>query len=323
MTSKPAVIGGFILGAVALGVAAILFFGGTQFFSKTTRAVVFFNESVAGLEVGAPVTFRGVRIGSVQSIAIRFTTDTMTARIPVIVQFDKNSIIWQGGELDGSDGYRRLIGAGLRAQLTQQSFVTGQLRVDLSFRPGTTPQLIGSFQGLPEIPSVPSDLDRLRNQLTDLPLRAFVTSAEQTLGSLQKLSDHLNGQIDPLAASAQRTADAATDTLRTTDEAVQKLQLQVGTTLTDVDALVVDARRQLGARGTELSQTLKAANRAVQQMSLVLASLNDLTGPRSDLRGNLEAAARDLSATTSSLRGFAATIERNPNTLLLGRGTAP
>ena len=71
MSARPAVVGAFILGALGLAVAAILFIGGVRLFATTSRVVVFFNESVAGLDVGAPVTFNGVRIGSVQSMAIR------------------------------------------------------------------------------------------------------------------------------------------------------------------------------------------------------------------------------------------------------------
>ena len=64
--ARPAAVGGFVLGALALVVVAILLFGGSHLFAPRFRAVAFFHGSVAGLEIGAPVTFRGVRIGSVQ-----------------------------------------------------------------------------------------------------------------------------------------------------------------------------------------------------------------------------------------------------------------
>ena len=52
---------------------------------------------------------------------------------------------------------------------------------------------------------------------------------------------------------------------------------------------------------------------------MLLASLNSLAGPRAPFRGNLEATARDLADTTSSLRAFARTVERNPSALLTGQ----
>jgi len=72
LPSRPAAVGGFLLGGMAIVVAAILFFGGGEMFAVKTKAVVFFEGSVGGLVQGAPVTFRGVRVGSVESIGIEF-----------------------------------------------------------------------------------------------------------------------------------------------------------------------------------------------------------------------------------------------------------
>ena len=118
MSTKPAVVGGFILGALALGVAAILFFGGTQIFAKESRAVVFFDESVAGLTVGAPVTFHGVQIGSVESIVVQFSANTLTARVPVFLQIDSSRITWEGKQLSGGAAdFDRLVGLPPNAHL--------------------------------------------------------------------------------------------------------------------------------------------------------------------------------------------------------------
>jgi paraquat-inducible protein B len=320
MGARPAVVGGFILGALALGVAAILFFGGVQLFATTSRVVVFFNESVAGLEVGSPVTFHGVRIGSVQSTSVHFSTDTLTARIPVFLEIQPKQITWEGKKLgDTVADYERLVQAGLRAQLALQSIVTGQLRVDLDFRPGTPARVIGTIKGVPEIPTVPSELGQLRNEVTNLPLRDIADAAQRTLTSLGRLADHLDARLDPLVGSAQRTADAATRTLQTANEAVSQVQADASTTLHDLDSLVVDTRRQLDARGDELGRTLTASDRAARQAETLLESLNGLAEPGSPFRGDLEASVRDLAASASSLRSFAGTVERNPNALLIGR----
>lgn len=320
MSARPAVVGGFILGALALGVAAILFFGGVQLFATTRRVVVFFSESVAGLDVGAPVTFHGVRIGSVQSTSVHFSADTLTARIPVFLEIQPKQITWEGKKLGGTMAdYERLVQAGLRAQLALQSIVTGQLRVDLDFRPGTPAQVIGTIKGVPEIPAVPSELGQLRNELTNLPLRELADAAQRTLRSLGRLSDHLDAKLDPLADSVQHTADAAARTLQTTDEAVRRVQADASTALHDLDSLLVDTRRQVDVRGSELSRTLTTSDRAAGQAETLLESLNGLAEPRAPFRGDLEAAARDLAASASSLRSFSETVERNPNALLIGR----
>lgn len=320
MKSNAAIVGGFILGALALVVAGIVFFGGRHLFTPSTRVVVFFSESVAGLDIGAPVTFHGVRIGSVQSIAIQFSPDTMTAQIPVYLEITANQLILEGKSFDPSvANTRRLIAVGLRAQLALQSFVTGQLRVDLDFRPDTPARLVGMITDVAEIPSVPSDLSQLRNQLSQLPLRELAETAQQAFASLRRFSDHLDSVVDPLAKSATRTADAVTQTMQTTDEAVRQVQADASTALHDLDSLLVDARAQVGARGGELSQTLTEADRAVRRAETLLDSLNTMVQSRSQFRDDLEATVHDLAAAASSLRSFAATIEQNPNVLLTGR----
>jgi len=322
MSSRPAVVGAFILGALALVVAGILFFGGMRLFATSMRVVVFFSESLAGLDVGSPVTFHGVRIGSVQSMAAVFSTETMTVRTPVYLELEKNKVILEGQTLNRYEpDFEQLVRAGLRAQLAMQSFVTGQLRIDLDFRPGTPAQLVGAAPGVPEIPTVPSELGQLRNELMQLRLRELADTAQHALAAIGRLADHVDAALDPLAKSVQRTADTATQTLQTADEAVHRLQAEASDSLRDLDSLIVDAHRQLDARGGELSQTLTEADRTVRQAETLLGSLNGLAEPRSQFRGNLEATLRDLAASASSLRGFAETVERNPNALLTGRGS--
>ena len=94
---------------------------------------------------------------------------------------------------------------------------------------------------------------------------------------------------------------------------------EASTALRDLDALLVDVRHQVGPRSAELSRTLTSAERAARQAGNLLDSLNGLAQPRSQFRGNLEGAIRDIAAAAGSLRDFAATVERNPNALLMGR----
>jgi paraquat-inducible protein B len=320
--ARPAVVGGFILGALALGVAAILFFGGSRLFASTSRAVVFFEGSVAGLELGAPVTFRGVRVGSVQHVALHFSADSLTARIPIFLEIEPDRVIWEGRGFPASEAeHRRLVQAGLRAQLALQSFVTGQLRVDLDFRPGTPEHLVGAVPGVPEIPAVPSDLDRLRNTVAEVPLRELAEAALHAFGTVDGLAGRLDTALDPLVESARRTAGAATQTLETANEAVHRVQMDASATLRGLDALAADARRQLDAGAGELGRTLATVDRAGRQAETLLASLNGMAAPRSPFRTDLEAASRDVAASAGSLRSFARSVERDPSALLTGRAS--
>jgi paraquat-inducible protein B len=318
---RPALVGGFILGALALGVGGILFFGGTRLFVGTSTAVVFFDGSVAGLDVGASVTFRGVRIGSVTRIALSSDTRSLTARIPVFLEIEPDRITWAGGKPKDSEAVnRRLVDLGLRAQLVSQSFLTGQVSVDLDFRPGTPVVLIGAVEGVPEIPSVPSDdLHRLQTELTELPLRTLVETAQHTLVTVGQLAAQMNAALDPLVASARRSTDAATHTFETTDESVRRVQEDASATLHELNVLMADARHQLDARGAELGRTLATSDRAARQAEMLLTEFNTMAAPRSQFRGDLEATARDLADSANSLRSFARTLERNPSAVLTGK----
>jgi len=312
-------VGTFILSALAIGVAIILFFGGSRLFVHHIRLVAFFEGSVAGLQIGAPVTFRGVRIGLVRQISVRLTSGNAVVHIPVILELDPHKIAWQDGPLiEATAHYRQLVDSGLRAELQLQSLITGEMNVNLDFRPGSPAHIVGGVPELPEIPTVPSDYERLRENLLQLQLRNLTDSAEHALNAIQQLSTHLDKVIDPLTGSVRRTADTATRTLQTVDSAIQRVQRDASSALHGVTALTDDARRQINSRGDDLGRAIARVDDTARKAGTLIDSLNELTAPRSQLRGDLESAARDLAATAGSLRNFSQALERDPSALLTG-----
>jgi paraquat-inducible protein B len=320
--AKPTIVGAFVLGALALAVGAILFFGGTRVFERTLRAVVFFQGSVAGLDVGAPVTFRGVRVGSVQRVELHLTAEGK-ALIPVTIELVPGQVVLESGQMRrGEAGLEQLIAAGLRAQLNLQSFVTGQLRVDLDFRPNTPATLVkADTGGLPEIPALPSELERLRQTIEQVPVQELAETAQRSLTAVEHLATRLDAELPALLQGTQRSVDAATNTLDTTAKAVTQIQADLSHTLTELDKLTEEARGQLGDRGAELSRVLQSADQTARQAQALLTSVDSMTSPRSRLRGDLEATVRDLAASASSLRGFSREIERDPSLVLRGRSS--
>ena len=306
-TAKPAVVGAFVLGALALAVVAILLFGGGKLFEKTARVVVYFKGSIAGLTVGSPVTFRGVHIGDVESIVVKVDPDSRNVHIPIYLTLRPQRI--EGTQpADIIHDYQRLVAAGLRAKLVNQSLVTGQSAVDLDFTPAAPAVLVGADPTVLEIPALPSELQKLKDQFADLPLREAVDGAMRTLASVDLLSRRLNERLDGLSAEAKQISAAAVDALS-----------EIGHTARELSGLVEDSRRELRLRGGEAGRFLANADRAAAEAQTLLRSVNELTDPRSRLRADLEAAARDAAATLASLRGFAREIERNPGSLVTGR----
>jgi paraquat-inducible protein B len=317
---RQTVIGVFVFGGLVLALAAVVLFGNFRLFSPTTRAVVVFQGSISGLSVGAPVTFRGVRVGAVESIVLQFDPQTQTAYIPATIQLEADRVRVMGDSaaprvLD----LPALVTRGLRAELNVQSFVTGQSQIDLDFDSSAPPVLHPNIGSLPEIPTRLSTIERVQKQLSQLPLEELVTNANGTLHSLRSLSDRLDNDLPPLVASLTATSDRSSRTVDVATKAIVDLQDRLDDTLTRVTEFVRGADQQMSQRGADLHTLLTSATQTVQQARETLNDLRSLTSNRGETRANLDATLRDLAAAAASLRGFANDVEHNPQLLLTGR----
>ena len=318
-TGHHAAIGAFVLGGVGLALAAIVLFGNLRPFGHTLKAGIVFQDSVSGLAIGAPVTFRGVRVGAVTGIAVQFDPATRTATIPVTVQLDSQRVLVTSGVGDPSFDLPHLVAQGLRAELNTQSFVTGQSEIDLDFDPSSPAGLHPGVIDLPEIPTRQSTIQRVRDQLAQLPLRELADNANATLGSLRGLSQKLDQSLPPLIESLRTTSDRSATAIDTAGKAVIELQARLDATLGDVSRLAGVGSQLLTQRGGELHTVLQSSNQAVVQARDLLADLKSLTSERGADRANIDSTLRDLATAAAALRGLAHDVERNPQLLLTGR----
>ena len=205
-------IGVFVLGALALIAAAILFFGGGALFKQRFTAVSYFPGSVAGLQIGAPVTYRGVRVGQVKSIGIRIDPEPTHSIVQVNMELVPEAV-QRHGNSSTQEALPALVERGLTAQLVLQSFVTGMLQVELDFRPGVKALRLGESLDLPEIPTVASPFQALTDQLQTLDIAAAVTALQRTLASMDALLTNpaLKQTIDGLPALARRSTSDRED----------------------------------------------------------------------------------------------------------------
>jgi paraquat-inducible protein B len=317
---KATAVGVFVFGALVLGVAAILLFAGRNLFAPKLRVVAYFQNSVAGLVVGAPVTLRGVKVGTVRSMKVYLKLPDLVPVIPVNMDIEPSQVSWTDDPLttDVSD-IGAAVKAGLRAQLATQSLVTGQVSVNLDFYPNTPATLVGGGNGLPEIPTIPSDFQHIKDEIADLKLPDLAEKARTALEGINQIIGELNGKVGPMADSLRQTSDDARATLDTATAAVRQLQLDASQALKSVDHLANTTEAQVTTTGKELNQVVATADRAASRAAKVMDDLHDITAARSPMRGDLEAAIRDLAASAASLRNFSRDVERHPNALLLGR----
>ena len=245
--SKPVnktLIGAFVLGAVALVVVALMVFGSGKFFSKKNTYVLFFDGSVKGLNVGSPVMFRGVKIGEVTKINLLFDTKNLTTVIPVYVEIDpKNFTLPDENERSIIDKMGRyvylqpLIQKGLKAQLQTQSFVTGQLMINVDFYPDKPVTLVGLDKKYPEVPTIPTSLEQLTKTLQELNLEELYKKFMNAMDGIDKIVN-APGASDSLP-SVRETLNQAEQTLASIQATLQgnaKLGYDMNTTLKEMNA---------------------------------------------------------------------------------------
>ncbi|HEX4365293.1 MAG TPA: MlaD family protein [Rhodopila sp.] len=317
--NRQTAVGAFVLGGLVLGLAAIVMFGKFNLFNPSIRAAVIFQNSIAGLSVGAPVTFRGVRVGAVDGIGIQYDTKTRIAYIPVTITLDPGHAISLGRRGDSSIDLQDLVAHGLRAELNVQSFVTGQSEIDLDFDPTSPPILHEDVTKLPEIPTKQSTFQKATEQLSQLPLRQLADDTTATLKSLRGLSEKLNTNLPPVIESLKTTLDKSGQAVDTANQAIKDLQTRLDTTLGAIARVADTGNEQLSQRGAELHTLLATTNQSVAQMHGLLGDLKGITSDRAADRANIDSTLRDLAAAAASLRGFANDVEHNPQLLLTGR----
>jgi paraquat-inducible protein B len=340
--ANPAVIGGFVLGALVLFVGALIVFGSGALLRERVALMTFFPGSVQGLNVGAQVQFQGVPIGQVTGIGLDYLPETNNFRVSV--SYD----IWpQNVEVLGGAGQtaprtviRKLVeDKGLRARMQSVSLVTGQYVVSLSLNPHL--QAIAStqdHQGAIQIPAIEATRDQFEDLLTTLPLNDLVAQATGTLDAIHHL--FASGKLEKSMDSLDDTLSEAHLTLQTLNRNLQPLLTELRQLLTNTNELSLSARAQLDhiapamTRAAENTATLTAdlqrewtplaasARAALTQGTKTLTTLDSLVASDSPTRYQLDQLLRETTAAARSVRALADYLERHPEALLSGKAGA-
>lgn len=300
--ASKSLIGAFVLGALVLVVAGIVIFGSGKLFTKTNKSVMFFEGSVKGLHVGAPVVFHGVEIGHVTDIILEVNKRDLTAFIPVYIEISQQKMVPIGGDhIYDKQFLQDLIKKGLRAQVQLQSFVTGQLMVNLDFYPNTTIRLVGLEKRYPEIPTIPSGLEQLSKRLEELPLKEIADRLNETLAGINRLVQNLNTEIGPLVSDIKGTADAARATFA---QAEKTLRFDEGVP---------------GQIGSSIKETLSAAQDTLKNGNEAAKNINVIALKNANFGYEIGRTLEQIAELSRSLRVLADYLERHPEALLRGK----
>lgn len=312
--SKPVnkkMIGIFVVIAIGLVIAAVLILGSGKFFKKYTKYVMYFQGSVKGLAVGAPVDFRGVKIGTVSEIKMTFNPKELSFTIPVYVDIDPSSVEVVGSTVvDPRIGYRErvreMVKRGLRAQLATQSFVTGQLMVSFDFFPDTPAKFIGADSRYPEVPTIPTTLEQLGARLEKIPVDEIV---EKLKGSLEGIDKLVNSpEMTRLVRSTAQSVDDARTLMRDVDAEIKPIASDFKDTTQEIRKLAVSATKTSDDAGI----ALKKAQGAV-------TNIENLTGDNSVMVYRINKTLGEVESAARSLRILAEELDRQPQSLIFGK----
>ncbi len=327
------VIGGFMVSAMVLLVVGVVLFGGGKFFQKTYPFVLFFDGSVKGLKAGSPVVFRGVEVGSVERVLIRANPQTLDVQIPVIISIDPDNVETTDKMIKRSPykGMLKLIDKGLRAQLSMESLVTGQLMIDLDFHPDKPARLIGLDLGYPEIPTIPTAFDDLAKTLKKLPIEEIfeklqsaiegvekVLSAPELMETIHSLNLAMQN-VNKLINSGDKLVNDADKLVVNIDRQVKPLAQSYQTMANDAQSLLRNVDSQIQPLSTRMDRALESARLALEQAEKTLKTYDDLVEERSELRYKLNAALDETASAARSLRALTDYLKQHPDSLLRGK----
>ena len=267
--ANPTLIGSFVIGAITLAVITVLVLSRGSFFATHPDFVMYFQGSVKGLAVGAPVTFNGVQVGMVTNVSIEVDPDTKQFRVPVIVQMEPERLTLTHGTIEEARktvNIPALIKMGLRGQLQTQSLLTGQLFIQLAFEPDKPARYVTTTKKLVQIPTIPTPVQELTKKFEDFPIDEVLSDISRTADALERIMN--SPEIPRTVAN------------------INKALVNLNNSLTNVDKSVVSVRNTFGEQSPiayQLNDTLQEITRAARSVR-VLADTIDRQ-PESLLKG--------------------------------------
>jgi paraquat-inducible protein B len=321
--ANPALIGAFVLGAFTLGVVATLLLSGGEWFREHQQQILYFEGAAQGLQVGAPVVFLGVKVGTVKQIQLGLDEDSRKFLVPVTIEIVPSAVLSRSGEqvdLRDAKTLQQLVERGLRARLRMQSLLTGLLYIELDFHPDKPARYFAIDPTLHEIPTIKTTMDELSLKLEGFPMEKFLDDIAAISTSIRKLlaadetaelPQRLNRTLHNLESLAAKL-DAGSDPL------LRDLQSDLAA-LNRALAAVTSAANQVAALTTPESPLFSNLTRAGDELAGAARAVRALSEEGSPTLAHLETALQEISRAARALRLLAETLDQQPEALLRGK----
>jgi paraquat-inducible protein B len=313
---------------------------GTRFELHDTRAaamaaadgphltyLTYFQGPIGGLTPGTPVRMRGVQVGRVRDVRLRYVPENASLETPVVLEIDPRELEFTvtdattRAELRANmnDALGRLVLKGMRATLATSLVLPGASAVSLDIvaRPNTgrlvvtnDPPIIPAASGGDGLSGAMASITEVANTIRDLPLREIAENIRSTTRrldalvsdpaldqSLQRLNRSL-AQVESAATTVNRNAEPIANSLRNAAQSAESTAKKVEA---NVDPLIESLRN-----------TADAAEAAAKRAETLLGSSQKQGYDVAEL-------IRELTRAAEAVRALSTYLTENPDALLKGR----
>jgi len=323
--ANPTLIGAFVLGAIALVVIAIIIFSSGGLYKDRPLFVMYFDDSVKGLDVGSSVSLLGVQIGTVKEIGIIHDSSTGKVKIPVTAEFHPETVtnINRKGETREENIKHLVEDFGLRAQLRTQSIVTGQLFIEVDYHPDTEYRYYGDGT-IVEIPTIPSPFEQLGKELREFNVSELANAISSAAMAISQLADNpdLKLAFENLNNTLASTSKLVTDINMQVAPVAKNANLaliNMDNTLTDARGMVNNANSKLDTLENDIHSTLSQLDKTLAEFRHAAANIKQFSDDNSPTVYKLNTALDELARAARSVRTLADTLERHPEAILQGK----
>ncbi|HEY7089984.1 MAG TPA: MlaD family protein [Tepidisphaeraceae bacterium] len=305
-------VGVFVIVAVALMLMSAIMLGAGAFFKQVKHAETYFTESVSGLDVGAPIKFRGVTVGRVSRITFASVkyhvteAELLTYKGYVLVELEFDPKITPMQRFD-SDFTAKLVGMGLRVRPSQTGIVGGMyLEIVFLEHPEEAPPLALHWE--PEYPYIPATssrverittaVERLANQLEDV-------RVDVVIDRVSKLAAHLDEKLQTVDAKVLTDAVVATlgDVRKTSNRVTEVLSSP------EAEAALKDL--------PDITARVRSSSKRIDELLTDAQSRNLLTNANTGVT-NLNAATGDLRRLARQLENLVSEQQQDVQMIIAG-----
>ena len=322
---NPTSIGVFVVAALSIFAifVAVLFNG--QWFKQTSRFVLFFDSSINGLNVGAPVKFRGVQIGTVKSVAITYDNDTGVVYTPLIIDIDSELFV-SNKKIETKSNrdsfFDKQIMSGLAAKLSMESLITGKLFIELDYyRPNKVRFYGKNDTSYQQIPTVTSSIEKLVSGTESILMKIGEIDFKTLSAHATSILSNLDRQIQKMdlkelihnlsGASASFRTFFQSDQLKSAISGVSSVMQRF-------DKFIEQLQELVNHWGGDYGDAIKRFKEAAKQFKETCVHASDLIAPDSDFRQGAKEFIFQGIQTLHLLKELLALLNKSPNVILTG-----